>query len=35
VKSASSVKKGDMLTFRTTDGEIDAEAKEIRMITKE
>ncbi len=31
VKSASQVKEGDMLTFRTTDGEIDAEAKSIRL----
>lgn len=35
VKSAEQVKCGDMLTFKTTDGEIDAEAKHIRMISKE
>ncbi|MBE6599487.1 MAG: exodeoxyribonuclease VII large subunit, partial [Ruminococcaceae bacterium] len=31
VKSASQVREGDILTFRTSDGEIDAEAKKIRV----
>ncbi len=31
VKSAKQVKTGDMLTFRTSDGEIDAEVKNIRL----
>ncbi len=35
VKSASQVKEGDILTFRTSDGEIDAEAKKIRLNIEE
>ncbi len=35
VKSVSQVKEGDLLTFQTTDGEIDAEAKAVRVRTKE
>ncbi len=35
VKSAAQVKEGDLLTFRTTDGEIDAEARSVRIQTTE